>query len=146
MKKLITLFFCILVLQTTVKADDDKPIEFSQLPQQSQTFVKKYFGNTNIALVKMDDGFFDRSYKIIFTNGDKIDFDKKGQWTEIDCKYTNVPSASIPSKIGNYVKRNYPDARIVKIEKENKQRHEVKLSNGLELKFDSRFNVVDIDD
>lgn len=145
MKKLITLLLFLVALQTTIKADDDKPIEFSQLPQQSQQFIKQHFAKTSIALVKMEDGFFDKSYEVIFTNGDKVDFDRKGVWTDINCKYTEVPTASVPTQIKAYVSRNYPNIKIVKIEKDDKQRYEVELSNGIELKFDSKFNLIDID-
>ncbi|MCZ2607976.1 PepSY-like domain-containing protein, partial [Bacteroides fragilis] len=39
---------------------------------------------------------------------------------------------------------NYPDAKVLKIERD-KTDYEVKLSNGWELKFDSKFNLIDID-
>ncbi len=145
MKKLIILFLSLVVIQTTVKAGDDKPIEFAQLPQQSQQFIKKHFADKSIALVKMDTDFFDKSYEVIFTNGDKVDFNKKGQWKDVDCRHTELPKDIVPLQIKNYVVKNYPNTKIVKIEKEDRSRHEIELSNGLDLTFDSRFNLVDID-
>ena len=32
---------------------------------------------------------------LIFTNGDKLEFDKKGVWTEVNCKYSAVPVAVV---------------------------------------------------
>lgn len=50
----------------------------------------------------------------------------------------------IPSPIQKYTATNYPDAKVLKIERD-KTDYEVKLSNGWELKFDSKFNLIDID-
>ena len=81
---------------------------------------------------------------MIFTNGNKVEFDKKGEWTEIDCKHTVVPTAIIPTTIQKYVTTNYPDTRVLKIERDKKE-YEVQLSNRVELKFDLKFNLIDID-
>ena len=43
-----------------------------------------------------------------------------------------------------YGATNYPDAKILKIERDKKD-YEVKLSNRTELKFDLKFNLIDID-
>ena len=50
----------------------------------------------------------------------------------------------IPATIQKYVTTNYPDAKILKIERDKKD-YEVKLSNRTELKFDLKFNLIDID-
>lgn len=146
MKKLLILFLCLITIQSVVKADDDKPIDFNQLPQQSQLFIKKYFADKCISLVKMENAFFDKSYEVIFSDGNKVDFNKKGEWKDVDCRQTELPQEIVPSQIKNYVTKNYPDVKIIEIEKEDGQKHEIKLSNGLDLTFDSKFNLVDIDD
>ncbi|MBB4036517.1 hypothetical protein GGR21_002423 [Dysgonomonas hofstadii] len=145
MKKLIILFFGLIAIQSTIKAGDDKPINFAQLPEQSQLFIKKHFDEKSIALVKMESDFFEKSYEVIFTNGNKVDFDKKGLWKEVDCKYTELPVDIIPVQIKDYVSKNYPNIKISKIEKERGNRYEVELVNGLDLTFDSKFNLIDID-
>lgn len=145
MKKIITLIVCLMAIQFSVGASNDRQIEFNQLPQQSQQLVKKHFANQAIALVKMDTEFLDKSYEVIFTNGDKIEFDKKGVWKDIDCKYSQVPVKLIPAQIKNYVSKNYSDTNILKIEKESRNGYEIELATGLGLKFDSKFNLIDID-
>lgn len=139
------LFLSLFLVQVMAKADNGKPIEFDQLPQQSQLFVKKHFASKTIALIKMDSDFFDRSYEVIFSNGDKLDFDKKGNWKDVDCRYSELPEVIIPMQIRNYVAKNYPGIKMLKIEKEDRGKLEVGLSNNLELTFDSKFNLVDID-
>ena len=42
------------------------------------------------------------------------------------------------------MKKQYPDAKVLRIEKE-KRGYEVKLSNGWEVTFDKNFNVTEID-
>lgn len=145
MKKILAFIVCLLAIQLSAEASNDRHIEFSQLPAQSQQFIKKHFAEQPIALVKMESEFFFKSYEVIFTNGNKIEFDKNGNWEEIDCKYTQVPSATIPVQIQNYISRTYPDTKVRKIEKERRNRYEVELTNGLDLKFDSKFNLIDID-
>lgn len=146
MKRILTFIVCILAIQFSAKASNDIQITFTQLPATSQQLIKSHFNEQSIALVKMEKEFFDKSYEVIFTNGDKIEFDKKGIWKEIDCKYTQLPQAVVPTQIQNFVIKNYPNSKINKIEKENRNRYEVSLTNGLELKFDSKFNLIEIDD
>lgn len=126
-------------------ADNDKPINMTQLPTTAQQTIKKYFGNKKVALAKQESGLFEKSYDVVFNNGERVEFDRKGNWTEIDCKASAVPAGLIPAKISQYVKTTYPGAKIVQIEKDDSQ-YEVKLSNRLEITFNKNFQVVDIDD
>lgn len=144
MKKLLLLFVCLFTLQTIARADDDKPIQVSQMPQKAQQFIKQHFAGNNIAMAKVESDFLQKSYDVIFTDGNKVEFDKKGNWTEVNCKLSVVPQGIIPAPIQKYVTTNYADAKILKIERD-KADYEVKLSNGWELKFDSKFNLIDID-
>lgn len=145
MKKIIVLLVSLVAMQSTLKADNDKPIEFTQLPAQSQQLVKTHFADQPIAVVKMERELLDKTYEVIFTNGDKIEFDRRGNWKDIDCKQTEIPEALIPAQIKSYVAKHYPDTKIRKIEKEDRGYYDVDLSNRIELKFNSNFNLVDID-
>lgn len=144
MKKLVFLLVCLFTLSTVAKADDDKPIQITQMPKTAQQLIKQHFAENKVALAKVENDFFNKSYDVIFTNGDKVEFDKKGNWKEIDCKYSLVPVALIPSTILQYVNAHYPDVKVLKIERDKKD-YEVKLSNRTELKFDMNFNLIDID-
>lgn len=144
MKKPALLFAIAFAFQTAVFADNDKPITISQLPQPAQQFINKHFNGKSVAIAKIESGIIERSYDVIFTNGDKLEFDRKGNWTDIDCKYSEVPAAAVPAQITDYVKKNHAGVKIIKIERE-KNRHDVDLSNGWELTFDKKFNVIDID-
>ena len=144
-KAQILLLFCALFVQATAFAGIDKPVTFEQLPMAAQQTIKKHFADRQIALAKMEMEFFGKSYDVIFTNGDKIEFDGRGKWTDIDCKRSQVPDALVPTTIGTFVKKNYPQTTILKIEW-NRRTYEVELSNRLELEFDKSFRLIDIDD
>lgn len=144
MKKLIVLFASLFALISVARADNDKAIQMDQLPQQAQQFIKQHFAGNNVAIAKVENDLFSKSYDVIFANGNKVEFDRAGEWKEVDCKYDQVPSAIIPEPIRKYATANYPDAKVVKIERDRKD-YEVKLSGGLELKFDLKFNLINID-
>ena len=56
-----------------------------------------------------------------------------------------MPADLVPEAIANKVKEMYPDAIICVIDKENNYT-EVDLNNGLDLKFDKKYNLIAIDD
>ncbi len=136
---------CLVTFQVSAFADNDKPISMSQLPATAQQIIKKHFSGKKVALAKMETGLFEKSYDVVFNNGEKVEFDRKGNWTEIDCKMSSVPAALIPAKIKQYVKSTYPGAKIIQIEVDASE-YEVKLSNRLEVTFNKSFQVIDIDD
>ena len=140
MKKLAFLFVGLFVMTLTVWAGNDKPIQVSELPQKAQQFIKKHFADQSVAMAKMETEFMDKSYDVIFTNGDKVEFDKKGKWTSVDCKHTQVPAEVIPVDVQKYVTRNYPDAKILKIEVTDRKGYEIDLSNGFDIEFDKKIN------
>ena len=135
---------CLVAFQVNVLADNDKPVNITQLPATAQQIIKKHFSSKKVALAKQDAGLFEKSYDVVFKKKKKIEFDRKGNWTEIDCKASSVPAGLVPAKITQYVKSTYPGTKILQIEKDDSQ-YEVKLSNRLEITFNRNFQVVDID-
>ena len=135
---------CAFTLSAPACADNDKPISTSQLPAAAQQTLKKHFAGHKVALAKMESGLLEKSYDVIFTTGEKIEFDRDGNWTEIECKRTAVPAKLVPAQIANYVNTNYPGNAILKIEKDRTE-YEINLSNGVEIKFNKEFMVIDID-
>ena len=95
-------------------------------------------------LATIESGVLSRSYDVVLRNGTKLEFDKKGNLTEIDSKQGIVPSQLIPQPIKNYLKENYKGAAVRKIELNTKE-YEVELTNGIDLTFNRRFQLIDID-
>ena len=86
MRKFWILFVCLFTVSIGLFADNDRPIRFEQLPDKAKTFIRYYFSQEKVALVKMDNDFFDKNYEVIFISGSRIEFDKKGIWIDVDCK------------------------------------------------------------
>lgn len=136
---------CMLMVSAAAYADNDKPIRFEELPKAAQDIISRNFANKKIAMMTMEKGLLDREYNVVFADGDELEFDRKGQWTSIDCKRKPVPAAFIPVQITAYLNSTYNGEQIKKIEKDNKE-YEVELTNGTEITFNKSFQVVDIDD
>ena len=137
-------FLCMLVQSVTCLADD-KIIPVEQLPASAKTFVKKYFPQATIEYATKDTEFMGTTYEVRLSDGTEVDFDKKGNWDNVDCKTKAVPASLVPAAIAQYVKAHYPNTVIVKIDKE-RGGYEIELSNDLDLKFNSKGKLIGIDD
>lgn len=141
MKKVLVLLFAVLTLGFSAKADHDQVITFNQLPASAQEFLRQNFANKVPLVVTMD---WD-DYTIVYDSGEKIEFDKQGNWKDIDCKTSHVPTAIIPEQIKTHVRATFPGTTILKLDR-NRRGYEVKLNNGLEIEYNREFRVIDMDD
>ena len=131
----------VITLGFNAKADHDQVINFNQLPQQAQTLLKQHFANKVPLIVTMD---WD-DYTIVYDSGEKVEFDKQGNWKEIDCRTSSVPTALIPEQIKSHIRATFPGTTIIDLDR-NRRGYEVKLNNGLEVEYSPSFQVIDIDD
>ncbi|MBR5102274.1 MAG: PepSY-like domain-containing protein [Muribaculaceae bacterium] len=141
MKKFLVLFAALLTLGFSAKADHDQVINFNQLPATAQKMLKQNFSNKVPLIVTMD---WD-DYTIVYDSGEKVEFDKEGNWKEIECRSSRVPTDLIPEQIKTHIKNTFPGTTILKIDR-NRRGYEVKLNNGLEVEYNRSFQVIDIDD
>lgn len=145
MKKILVSLAALAAMQTAALAGNDRPVTFEQLPAQAQQFIQKHFAGAKLSYAKVETELFDRNYEAVFEDGGKVEFDRSGQWTEIDCRLAPVPLEAVPMQIRAYVAANHTDRKITAIERSGRE-YEVQLGKGLELTFDRKFNVIDIDD
>lgn len=143
----IGLFMMSLLLVSTIKADNETITQdASQLPGVSREFITTHFKGVNIAHIIIEKNLLGiKGYDVILTNGIDIEFNKSGEWEEVDGNKNSIPCAIIPQTIANYLKTNFPGNDIVKIEQDWND-FEIKLKSGLELTFDKRGKLIDIDD
>ena len=125
-------------------AGNDKPISVDALPTKAQTMISNHFSNQKVMLATVESGIIGRSYDVVLHNGTKLEFDKKGNLTEIDCKQGAVPTALIPQQIAKFLKDNYAGQTVKKIEFK-KNEYEVELANGLELTVNKHFQLIGVD-
>ena len=69
--------------------------------------------------------------------------------TLISCDDKPIRAEQLPAAAQTYIQENYPDCKVLMAKKDYEMfstTYEVKLENGLELKFDSDGLLTDIDD
>lgn len=120
---------------------DDTPIPVEQLPEAARTFVQTNFKDQKIMYAEKDWN----SFECRLADGTKIEFNKKGTWKKIDRKLAAVPAGIVPEAIQAYVKANYPDCLVTKIDKE-RYGYDIELSNDLDLKFNYQGGLIGMDD
>lgn len=108
-------------------------------------FVEQYFPKATVQMVMPDDDDID----VVLSDYTKIEFKLNYEWKKVDCEhattYTSVPTELVPQQITAYANTNFAGAIIKKLEKKYSG-WEIELSNGLEVKFNNNFSVIDIDD
>lgn len=147
MKKIILTTAIILVTATLSIASsfNDKPVTFEQLPQKAQTFIKTYFSQSKISYAKQDTDMFEGDYEVMFTDGNKVEFTKKGEWKDVECKTSEVPTAIIPQAITKFISEKHAGQKVVSIDRDSRD-YDVKLSDRTELKFSLKGKFVGYDD
>ncbi len=108
-------------------------------------FVTQHFPDATVQMVMPDDDDID----VVLNDYTKIEFRRNNEWKKVDCEhsttFTAVPATLVPEQITAYVTTNFPNTIIKKLEK-NFRSWEIELNNGLELKFNSNFKILEIDD
>lgn len=144
MKRILVLLVSIFAFAALIKADD-KPIPFDQLPDLAKTFVKTNFPSAKVLYSSIDDDIIAPDYEVILDNGFEIQFRNDGRLEKVDANSGVISESLIPEKIRDYIKSNYPNVTYKEYEV-GARSYEVKISNGLELTFNSEFKVIEIDD
>ncbi|MBQ3172980.1 MAG: PepSY-like domain-containing protein [Alistipes sp.] len=133
------------IAATCCLTDDDRPIKYDELPAETKSFVSKHFAKEEVSHTSLDNDLINKEYTVVFLSGTKVEFDGNGEWKEVDCRYSQVPTAIIPEAIAAYVKEHYPNSKITELKREHSN-WEAKITGGLELTFNNNFKLVDIDD
>ena len=138
MKKIIIAFVAIVCFGlSTAMAQNTNPA--------ITQFVEQYFPKVTVQMVMPDEDDID----VVLNDYTKIEFKLNYEWKKVDCEhsttFTSVPATLVPEQITAYVNANFPNATIKKLEKKY-MGWEIELNNGLELKFNKNFKVMEIDD
>lgn len=131
---------------TVSQADNrERPITLDKLPAAAQTFLKSHFADLTLAYATEDPKFVGSEYDVTYTDRTEVEFDSKGEWTSVERRYETVPESIVPKQISDYLSKSFAGQTVRKIER-GRYTWEVELSNGLEVKFDRDFQVLEIDD
>lgn len=144
---MIKSFMTVSLLVIAVVANaQDKIISFAQLPKKAQSFVTAHYSAEQVALVKQESELLSgKSYDVTLKDGIKLEFDAKGEWTEVDAELKTVPVKIVPAAILDYVKKSFPNNEIVQISRSSRK-YSVELTNGIDLEFNKKGQFVRIDD
>lgn len=144
-KKIFSIIAVTLLITTVCSANiADEVITVNQLPKKSQEFLTKHFPNIKVSFATKD---WD-DYKVRLENGVEIEFDRKGEWEEIDNNHKTLPQSIVdllPKAISNYINIQFPGTAITSVNRD-RSGFDVDLSNDLDLEFDSKGNIKEIDD
>ncbi len=144
MKKLQLMLMFVFAASLISCEKADQPMTSNELPKAAQDFIKQHFPNETIASVLKDYEGVSYTYDVKFVSRKDLEFDKNGEWLQVDCLNEAVPIAIIPTNIASYVSTQYPQYFIVEIERETYS-YNVELNSGLDLVFDKNGNFKHID-
>lgn len=114
------------------------------LPEAITAFIKQHFPNATVVGVEPDNEHGGLEYDVYLSDGTQVDFDANNQWEKVE-SMKGVPAFFIPKAIATYVKSNYQNLAITKVNKEY-HGYEIELANGLDLNFDNSGRLIDMDD
>lgn len=125
---LITLSFAVNAQQKVIKPTD--------LPADVFEFIQTNFKETVVksASKETNEASGLSTYSVLLENKTEIDFKDSGSWKKIDGQGSPIPVSLIPKPFWDYVKKNYPQQEVTKIDKGPKEIL-VKLVNGTEVIF-----------
>ena len=142
MKKIFTIiifaFSCILACNA-----QGKVVTINELPSGCVDFIKTHFTGSEIKSVVLKTDVT-TVFEVTLKNGIKIEFNKKGAWTEVETGMLKVPSAIIPAPINEYIGINHPKVAISMIEKRGLNT-KIRLSDGSELEFNKEYQIIEVD-
>lgn len=144
---LLVLAFCISTLQA-----ENTPITADKLPAAALSFLNTYYPSIKISYINQHDHSYHNGdkhfdyidYKVTLENNAKIEFDKQGNWKEVDGKNLPIPTGFIPAAIIKYVNEHYTGGNVTKIEKDT-NKYEVEVNDDIDLKFDLNGKFLKID-
>ena len=146
MKKFLSVLVLAIAAVQFAFAGDVITQDVQQLPLTARNFINRYFSKPQISHIKIESEILQtKKYEVILTDRTEIDFDSKGNWIEVDCQESAVPSALVSAPVKAYVEKNFPREIITKIEN-GRNGVEVELSNDYSLKFNKKGKFVSMDD
>lgn len=124
----------ILALSLALTVNAQKKIAVSELPKESQQFLKQYFSHSSVDIAKKDAEHGEKGYEVILKDGTEVEFWKDGSYREVDGDDKPIPTEFIPKEIKDYVAKHYPNEKITHIDYGHKDL-DVDLTNKIDLEF-----------
>lgn len=115
----------------------DVVIQHSELPQKAQQFIKSNFAKNAILLAEKS---FDE-YDVKLADEVEVEFTQDGEWRAVKSYRPLANVGFVPKKVLDTVKSKYPQASVMKVEKEWKS-YEIGLDNHKKLIIDENGTLI----
>lgn len=147
MKKVLMMLAAASVMLVTTSCDDEEVIAADKLPQTAKNFIETHFADAIIyRVVKDTEG--STEYDVRLDNGFKIEFNKSGNWREVEGYGLEIPESfldELPEGLIAYIETNHSSQSLTKVDL-NKSSYEVEITGGLEIIFNREGDFIRYDD
>ena len=117
-RKLLAFFPILLGVWMLSSCDDEKKIDFGDLPSEARSFIENYFPSADILSIVQEKEDGRKEYQVKLSNGTDMEFDEDGEWTNIECYFSPLPTGILPANVITKVEELHPEAYINGVEKE----------------------------
>lgn len=121
------------------------------LPDSMYSFIMSVFPKVAVKETKElgQPNYYGSTHSANLDNNMKIDFDREGNWTEVEMLDNSaIPMEFLQKEIPTilaYVQSNYPNVSIIEVDKDSRRGFEVSLSDNLELVFNQQQEFIGLD-
>ena len=123
--------------------NDEKHLDYNELPNVAKSFINNHFGDNEARSVIKEYDDLTYHYEVDLTDGTKIEFNKNGEWREVENRVEGVPTSILPAGIVSYVQENYGSYFIVSVERD--RQYDIELNNDLDLDFSLDGDFIRVD-
>ncbi len=139
-RKLLAFFPILLGVWMLSSCDDEKKIDFGDLPSEARSFIENYFPSADILSIVQEKEDGRKEYQVKLSNGTDMEFDEDGEWTNIECYFSPLPTGILPANVITKVEELHPEAYINGVEKELGG-YVVEVTDAGGIDWDMRFNA-----
>ena len=139
-RKLFAFFPILLGVWMLSSCDDEKKIDFGDLPSEARSFIENYFPSADILSIVQEKEDGRKEYQVKLSDGTDMEFDEDGEWTNIECYFSPLPTGILPANVITKVEELHPEAYINGVEKELGG-YVVEVTDAGGIDWDMRFNA-----
>lgn len=139
-RKLLAFLPILLGVWMLSSCDDEKKIDFGDLPSEARSFIENYFPGADILSIVQEKENGRKEYQVKLSDGTDMEFDEDGEWTNIECYFSPLPTGILPANVITKVEELHPEAYINGVEKELGG-YVVEVTDADGIDWDMRFNA-----
>ena len=139
-RKLLAFFPILLGVWMLSSCDDEKKIDFGDLPSEARSFIENYIPSADILSIVQEKEDGRKEYQVKLSDGTDMEFDEDGEWTNIECYFSPLPTGILPANVITKVEELHPEAYINGVEKELGG-YVVEVTDAGGIDWDMRFNA-----